>query len=135
MLEYRGILDRFIAANPTVLFLNFGMLPLDLRRPDFPHPNGVIIPQARVEALLEERANELGVEIRRGNELIDFLQNEHEVRVQVRTAAGNYEVSAEFLVGCDGGHSTARKELGIAFPGTELSVIGRLGTSSLTLGG
>lgn len=30
------------------------MFPLDLRRLDFPHPYGVIIPQARVEALLEE---------------------------------------------------------------------------------
>jgi len=27
--------------------------PLDLRSIDFPHPWGVIIPQARVEALLE----------------------------------------------------------------------------------
>jgi 2-polyprenyl-6-methoxyphenol hydroxylase-like FAD-dependent oxidoreductase len=60
MLEYRGILDRFTAGNPTPPFLNFAMFPLDLRRLDFPHPHGVIIPQVRVEALLEEHAKELG---------------------------------------------------------------------------
>src|SRR6516165_7281739 len=66
MLEYRGILDRFTAGNPTPPFLNFGMFPLDLRKLDFPHPYGVVIPQARVEALLEQHAKKLCVALRRG---------------------------------------------------------------------
>ena len=68
MLEYRGILDRFTAGDPILPFLNFAMFPLDLRRLAFPHPYGVVIPQAGVEALLEERAKELGGEIRRGRD-------------------------------------------------------------------
>jgi flavin-dependent dehydrogenase len=73
MLEHRGILDRFTAGNPTPPFLNFGIFALDLRRLDFPHPYGVVIPQARIEALLEQRANELDAEIRRGHEVIGLL--------------------------------------------------------------
>jgi hypothetical protein len=46
--------------------LNFGMFPLDLRKLNFAHPYGVMIPQARVEGLLEARARELGAEIRYG---------------------------------------------------------------------
>jgi deoxyribodipyrimidine photo-lyase len=41
-------------------------MPLVLRTLDFPHPYGVVIPQATVEELFEEQARELGVEIRRG---------------------------------------------------------------------
>jgi 3-(3-hydroxy-phenyl)propionate hydroxylase/bifunctional hydroxylase/dehydrase len=36
LLQPRGILDRFTAGSPTIPFLNFGMLPVDLRKLDFP---------------------------------------------------------------------------------------------------
>lgn len=111
MLEHRGILDRFTTNKPVPPFLNFGMFALDLRTLDFPHPYGLVIGQARVEALLEERAKALGVEIRRGHEVLGFKQALEEVRVEVRTASGNYELSGRFLTGCDGGHVTALREL------------------------
>lgn len=131
MLDHRGILDRFTAGNSAPPFLNFAMFPLDLRRIDFPHPYGVIIPQARVEALLEEHAKELGVEIRRGHELIDLQQDEHGVFVEVSTASGNYGLTTLYLAGCDGGHSEVRKQLGIAFPGLPPTIVGRMGDVKL----
>jgi 2-polyprenyl-6-methoxyphenol hydroxylase-like FAD-dependent oxidoreductase len=131
MLEYRGILDRFTAGNPTPPFLNFGMFPLDLRKLDFPHPYGVVIPQARIEALLEQRATELGAEIRRGHEVVALHQNELGVAVEVRTASESYELPARYLAGCDGGHSTVRNQLGVAFPGLEPTIIGRMGDVKL----
>jgi|HubBroStandDraft_1064217.scaffolds.fasta_scaffold241369_2 2-polyprenyl-6-methoxyphenol hydroxylase-like FAD-dependent oxidoreductase len=66
MLDHRGVLERFTAGRETVAFLNFAMFPLDVRRIDFPHPYGVVIPQSRVEALLEEHAKEMGAEIAAG---------------------------------------------------------------------
>ncbi|HEX2711815.1 MAG TPA: FAD-dependent oxidoreductase, partial [Candidatus Acidoferrales bacterium] len=134
MLEHRGILDRFTAGNRTPPFLNFGMFPLDLRTHDFPHPYGLLIPQARIEALLEERARELGAELRRGHEVVGLHQDEQGVTVEVRTATGDYELRAGYLVGCDGGHSTVRKQLGDEFPGIAPTVIGRMGDVKLSAG-
>lgn len=131
MLEYRGVLDRFTAGNPTPLYLNFAMFPLDLRTLDFPHPYGVIIPQARTEALLEERARELGAEIRRGHEVVGLHQDERGVTIEVRTTSGGYELPARYLVGCDGGHSTVRHELGDEFSGLAPTVIARFGDVKL----
>lgn len=134
MLEYRGILDRFTAGNPTPPFLNFAMFPLDPRQLDFPHPYGVVIPQARIEALLEERATELGAEIRRGHEVVGLHQDEEGVTAEVRTASESYELPARYLAGCDGGHSVVRKQLGVAFPGLEPTIIGRMGDVKLSAG-
>jgi 2-polyprenyl-6-methoxyphenol hydroxylase-like FAD-dependent oxidoreductase len=131
MLANRGILDRFTGGNFPVPFLNFGMFPLDLRKLDFPHPHAVVIPQARVEALLAARAEELGVEIRRGHDLMGLAQDAQSVRISVRTNSGDYEMTAQYLVGCDGGHSTVRKQLGVAFPGVDPTVVGHMGDVKL----
>ena len=134
MLEYRGILDRFTAGNATPPFLNFGMFPLDLRKLDFPHRHGIVIPQARVEALLEQHANKLGVKIRRGNEVVGLCQDEQGVEVEVRGPSKNYGLTAQYLAGCDGGHSVVRQQLGVAFPGLEPTIFGRLGDVRLASG-
>jgi 2-polyprenyl-6-methoxyphenol hydroxylase-like FAD-dependent oxidoreductase len=95
------------------------MFPLDLRKLDFPHPHGIVIPQARVEALLEQHAKKLGVEIRRGNQVVGLCQDEQGVEVEVRGPSKNYGLTAQYLAGCDGGHSVVRQQLGVAFPGLE----------------
>lgn len=131
MLDHRGILDRFSAGNPAPPFLNFAMFPLDLRTLDFPHPHGVIIPQSRVEVLLEERARELGAEIRRGHEIVGLHQDAEGVTAEVRTESGDYELTAEYLVGCDGAHSVVRKQIGVDFSGIEPTIVGRMGDVKL----
>jgi 2-polyprenyl-6-methoxyphenol hydroxylase-like FAD-dependent oxidoreductase len=105
-----------------------------LRRLDFPHPHGVIIPQVRVEALLEEHAKELGAEIRRGHEVTKLYQGSQGVKVEVQTQSESFELEAQYLVGCDGGHSVVRKQLGVEFPGLEPAVVGRMGDVKLTAG-
>jgi 2-polyprenyl-6-methoxyphenol hydroxylase-like FAD-dependent oxidoreductase len=130
--EHRGILDRFTSGNPAPPFLNFGLFPLDLHRLDFRHPHGVVIPQAQVEALLEEHAKELGAEIRRGHEVVGFHQDREGVEVEVRSHAENYGLAAQYFVGCDGGHSEVRRQLGVGFPGLEPTVVGRMGDVNIT---
>jgi 2-polyprenyl-6-methoxyphenol hydroxylase-like FAD-dependent oxidoreductase len=134
MLEYRGILDRFTAGNPAPPFLNFAMLPLDLRRIDFAYPYGAIIQQERVESLLEEHAKELGAEICRGEEVVDLHQDRDGVLVEVRSASRQFGLTAQFLAGCDGGHSDVRKQLGAAFPGLTPTIVGRMGDVKLAPG-
>nr|WP_042195318.1 FAD-dependent monooxygenase [Kibdelosporangium sp. MJ126-NF4]CEL21929.1 Salicylate hydroxylase [Kibdelosporangium sp. MJ126-NF4]CTQ92709.1 Salicylate hydroxylase (EC 1.14.13.1) [Kibdelosporangium sp. MJ126-NF4] len=127
LLHQRGLLRRLSGEEApfrTPQFM-FGMLPLDLSSvPDNPLTI-CVVPQRRVEQVLEERAVELGVEIRRGHEVTAFTQSESGVDVQVRGPDGSYELSADFLVGADGGSSTVRKLAGIGFPGvsTENGVV------------
>ncbi|WP_218776467.1 MULTISPECIES: FAD-dependent monooxygenase [Streptomyces] len=101
-------------------FYQFSGLPLDLRDlrdlPDNPL-HALQMPQARIEQVLEERARELGVEIRRGHELTALHQDDA-VTLDIRAPQGAYRVRTRYLAGADGGHSTVRKQAGIAFPGT-----------------
>jgi 2-polyprenyl-6-methoxyphenol hydroxylase-like FAD-dependent oxidoreductase len=129
--DHRGILERFTDGNSAPPFLNFAMFPLDLRRIDFHHPYGTIIPQSRVEALLEERARGLGAEIRRGHEVTGLVQDPHGVTIAVETESGNYELAAQYLVGYDGAHSAVRKQVGATFSGVEPTVVGRMGDVKL----
>ncbi|WP_214410199.1 FAD-dependent monooxygenase [Sphaerisporangium fuscum] len=67
--------------------------------------------------MLEERARELGVPIRRGHEVVALSQDEQAVHLTVRGPEGGHEMRAAYLVGCDGAHSVVRKQAGIGFPG------------------
>lgn len=129
-LDHRGIAERFGAASPPhpVPSFQFGALWLDLAavRDSSLHIHG--IPQLRMQALLAERAAELGAEVRRGHEMVALRQDADRVEIDVRGPAGTYSITARYLVGADGGKSVVRKAAGIAFPGiTERDAIGRTG--------
>ncbi|WP_106349996.1 rifampin monooxygenase [Antricoccus suffuscus] len=64
--------------------------------------------------LLENHALELGAQVRRGRAVADFEQDDEGVTIEL---AGGEQVRTRYLVGCDGGRSTVRKLLGVAFPG------------------
>jgi 2-polyprenyl-6-methoxyphenol hydroxylase-like FAD-dependent oxidoreductase len=137
MLDLRGMVDRFSLASgqpSLVSFAHFGGIPLELGRLSGERPRTLFVKQARVEQLLEDRARELGAEIRRGHALTDLRQHATGVTVTVtREAGGPYEVEARFLVGCDGGASTVRRLAGIGFPGTEPTSLLRLGDVEIDL--
>ncbi|MER6502745.1 FAD-dependent monooxygenase [Streptomyces sp. NPDC001455] len=76
------------------------------------------MPQSRVEEILRERLAEYGVAVELGTELVEFEQTDADrVTATVATAQGTEQVSAAYLVGCDGGRSLVRKRLGISFEG------------------
>ena len=89
-------------------------MPLDARPWRTRHPDGVLVPQNRLSAILEARLGEHGVGVRRGSGLTGLTQDDDGVTA---TLAGGGSVRAAFLVACDGGHSTVRKLLGAPFPG------------------
>jgi 2-polyprenyl-6-methoxyphenol hydroxylase-like FAD-dependent oxidoreductase len=130
-LDYRGLYQRFSGSSgppvPAPGF-QFGALPLDLSAVDGNALYTLPIPQRRMEELLEERARELGAQIRRGHELVTLHQDADLVTAGVRGPEGRYELTAQFLVGADGGHSIVRKRCGIGFPGiTDRGFVSRSG--------
>lgn len=103
----------------------FGAFPLDLRGIEDNALYTLAVPQRRIEAMLRERAAELGVVVRPGCEVVDLEQGDDRVRLVLATGE---TVDAEYVVGADGGRSTVRKRAGIGFPGaTEDHTITRSG--------
>ncbi|WP_184905262.1 FAD-dependent monooxygenase [Amycolatopsis umgeniensis] len=89
---------------------------------------GFILRQHVLERVLAEWATGLGVRIRTGHEVVDIAQENDAVRAVL--ADGRSERAA-YLVGCDGGRSVVRKRAGIAFPGTEPTMTGRVARAEL----
>ncbi|MEV6868520.1 FAD-dependent monooxygenase [Streptosporangium subroseum] len=120
MLDRRGLYERLTAnkdtPRPAPGFV-FGALPIDLSVLEDNPLYLLQVPQRRIEQMLEERAVELAVEIRRGHELTGFTQGVDGVSLQVSGPAGPYSIETRYLVGADGGHSVVRKLAGISFPG------------------
>lgn len=113
VLDLRGLLDPLLDGAPPhePIGGHFAMLPveLDCRPWRSRHPYPVPLPQARLEAHLEQLLVGRGVPVLRGHEVADVAQDGHGVR------AGN--IHADYLVACDGAHSTVRSLLGVPFPG------------------
>src|SRR3954462_691117 len=116
VLDQRGLLDRFL---PLGTRSPIGGFFAGINKPapdglDTAHPYVLGIPQPTTERLLTEYATELGVEIRRGCELVGLSQDDNGVTVDL---ADGTQLRSRYLVGCDGGRSTVRKLLGVGFPG------------------
>lgn len=120
MMDRRGLYERLSGnpgpPEPAPRFV-FGALPLDLSvLAD--NPLTILgVPQRHVLAVLEERALELGVEIRYGHEVTGFAQHDDGVVLDVTGPDGPHRLDARYLVGADGGKSVTRKLSGIGFPG------------------
>ncbi|WP_431895438.1 rifampin monooxygenase [Micromonospora haikouensis] len=131
IMDQRGLLERFLALGqqyPVGGF--FAAIP---KPPptglDTAHAYVLGIPQTTTDRLLAERAVELDVEIRRGDELIGLSQDDHGVTAEL---ADGTRLRSRYLVGCDGGRSTVRKLLGVGFPGEPSRVDTLLGEMRLT---
>jgi 2-polyprenyl-6-methoxyphenol hydroxylase-like FAD-dependent oxidoreductase len=79
-----------------------------------PYPNILLLPQPRLEQLLRERLAELGGRVEHGVELTGFEQDGDGVTATLSTGE---QVTADYLVGADGGRSFVRKRLGVGFEG------------------
>ncbi|MET7580678.1 rifampin monooxygenase [Streptomyces microflavus] len=131
VMDQRGLLDRFLAVSEKFQVGGFfgGIQKPWPDRLDTAHPYGLSALQPVTERLLRERAVELGAELRRGCEVTGVSQQDDGVTV---TLADGTRLRSRYLVGCDGGRSVVRKELGIAFPGEPATVETLLGDMEMT---
>lgn len=132
--DMRGLVGRFLERTPLISSGHFANLPvrLDFSVLDTRHPYTAFIAQARTESLLEARVHELGVPLFRGHEVLTVEQTSDAVSLAVKSAQGEYRMTASYVAGCDGGNSLVRRALGIDFPGTDWTVTGILGDVRLT---
>ncbi len=120
--ELMGLADAFLGAGHRITGVNmhgesgpiahaaFGML-------DTRYPFVLGVPQDETERILGERLLRLGVQVERNSELISLAQRESGVSVRLRNGDRVEEVETDWLLGCDGAHSTVREQLGISFSG------------------
>ncbi len=131
LMEQRGLLERFLA-NGTQYPLSGWFAGIEKPPPDrldTTQPYILGIPQPLTDRLLAEHAAEVGADIRRGCELVALDQDSNGVTARL---ADGEQLRGQFLVGCDGGRSTVRKLLGVAFPGEPSTVDTLLGELELT---
>lgn len=109
----RGVLltrPRFWAPGRTepLFTLDLSLLGQMTRTPGI-----AIIPQSRTEELLLDAARASGLaDVRFGQRLTAFDQDESGVTVTAQTGEGETRLRTEYLVGCDGAHSAVRTGLG-----------------------
>ena len=77
-----------------------------------------LISQYTLEPLLKSVAESLpSIDVRYGCEFVSFEQDGSAVRARVKCGNASSQLSAHYLVGCDGGSSAVRRQLGIKLQG------------------
>jgi len=82
-----------------------------------PYPNLWLVPQYRTEEILRRRLAQLSGQVEFGTAFERVSGGERGVQVHLSTGE---LVTAEYLIGCDGGHSAVRKALGLVLGGETL---------------
>ncbi len=80
------------------------------------------VDQQDLEAMLAERAADLGIALRRGCDVTGFVQQADGIDVAWTSPSGGGDIRCSYLIGCDGGRSLIRKQAGFEFPGTAPSM-------------
>lgn len=82
-----------------------------------PYPDPLWVGQFDVEHALRQRLRELGGDVEFGVELVALAQDDDAVTATLRTADGDQDVRARFVVAADGGKSGTRKLAGLPLVG------------------
>jgi 2-polyprenyl-6-methoxyphenol hydroxylase-like FAD-dependent oxidoreductase len=132
IMDQRGLLERFLAQGKQYpAAARFAGIdkpwPADL---DTAHGYVLGIPQPESDRLLADRAVELGAEVRRGEEVTRVDQDDEGVTVELADGA---RLRSRWLVGCDGGRSLVRRQLGVGFPGDPAQTEWILGEVEVTM--
>ncbi len=123
LLETMGIVDDFLAVGHKVHATNIcngetTLVHLCFDEMEGHYPYALMVPQSVSEKLLTEQLEKHSIKIERELELTNFTQDQDSVTATLKRADGSTEeVKANWLLGCDGAHSTIRHILGFKFDG------------------
>ena len=123
LLEGLGISDKFLEAGHKIHGTNIyngttKLVHLSMDEIGGPFPYALAVPQNITERILTDELATHGVHVERGVELVDFTDSGDLVSVELKHSDGTKEtVPTNWLLGCDGAHSTVRHKLGLEFDG------------------
>lgn len=89
----------------------------DVALADTAYPHLTMVRQMEVETVLAEAAVARGIDVERGVELVDVVDDGDRVRSRVRSHGRTARIGSRFVAGCDGPDSTVRRAAGIGFDG------------------
>jgi 2-polyprenyl-6-methoxyphenol hydroxylase-like FAD-dependent oxidoreductase len=122
-----GVTEDLVGCGNTTVRLRIhagrretGVPLFDLGLSDTAYPYLLFLSQAETERILGEHLTAAGVTVQRGVELVDLSDDAaaDAAVAALRHRNGSHEqVSAGYVVGCDGAHSTVRRLAGIGFTG------------------
>ncbi|RFP12610.1 FAD-dependent oxidoreductase [Duganella sp. BJB475] len=115
-MEQAGAVLRGRASKFSGHFAGLSLIRKDAQKEPERRPRPV--DQQALEAMLAERAQALGIEVRRECDVAEFVQQPDGVEVEWTAPGGAGRIRCAYLVGCDGGRSLVRKMAGFDFPGT-----------------
>lgn len=116
VLDQRGVVDRFLDAGYTVPSHGFAGIPMDISDLPTRHNYVLALRQSEFEPILASWVyDDLGVAVERNCEVVGFFQDDDGVEIELDDGR---LLSAQYLVGCDGGRSLVRTAAGIAFEGS-----------------
>jgi 3-(3-hydroxy-phenyl)propionate hydroxylase len=124
VLEIAGAVDEFLELGHRLHGVNlYGEAGSEVGHLDFGHipsryPFILALPQSETERILGDHLRSNGLEIERQTTLTGFEQSEFAVSVRITLPDGRpEELSAGWLLGCDGARSKVREALGLQFTG------------------
>jgi 2-polyprenyl-6-methoxyphenol hydroxylase-like FAD-dependent oxidoreductase len=124
ILDMAGLVDPFLRVANRVVSVAIvshrrRLAQLRFAPQESPYPFIAMVPQNISERLLAARLVEIGGTVEYETVLVSAVDRGSYVSATLARGADRFEVTAKFLVGCDGAHSTVRHLLDLPFSGGE----------------
>ena len=126
ILDELGVADELIAAGVQINRIGFSdrghiIARIGLAGVPTRYPYALGVPQSTTEGVLTARLAALGGSIRRGHQAEKVAPAPEGYLVtgtgSAEAGAAPFEISARYVIGCDGAHSIVRSSAGLDFPG------------------
>lgn len=120
-----GLVDEFLHKGHPVDAINFHLNHKPIAQVSYKdlntsYPYPLIIPQNETEKILSQALKERKVKIERGTELLSLYAGGERPSALIQKENGKQEeLHPSYIIGCDGAHSTVRKQCGFSFDGHE----------------
>lgn len=114
-----GLIDAGVKLDGVRLISGGAVVgTVDMRRLKHPYNFILALPQSETEAVLAEHLALEGLQVERETTLTELHQDGAGVHTTTMHGDERHETTHDWVLGCDGAHSTVRKALGLDFPGS-----------------